>query len=222
MNEERTRVALIGGIGTLILLCIVGIVWAIMAGPTPGGNQGDVVETNLKFVDDNDPAKGPGESKVVVRMFSDLQCPACRDAEAGLQYAMKTYGDKVRFVWNDYPLVSLHKNAMAAANAARCAEEQGKFWEFHDMVYDKQTDWSGLAAPVDQFTAYAKSLGMNTDSFSACVAVHRYQNKIQADQAEGDKNNVQATPTFFVNNIRRTGKMPTAEWDRLLKASLGS
>ncbi len=222
MNAERTKVVLIGGIGTLIVLCIVGIIWAIMAGPTPNSGQSDVAETNLKFSDENDPVRGSSESKVVVRMFSDLQCPACRDAEPGLQYAMKTYGDKVRFIWNDYPLTSLHKNAMAAANAARCAEEQGKFWEFHDMAYDRQADWSALASPGDQFTTYAKSLGMKSDEFASCLAANRYQNKIQADQTEGDQNGVQATPTFFVNNIRRTGRLPNAEWDRLLKEALGS
>ena len=111
MNEERTRAVLIGGIGVLIVLCVVGIFWAILSGPTQNNDQSDIPEPNLRFSDDNDPAKGPGESKVVVRMFSDLQCPACREAEPGVQYAMKTYGDKVRFVWNDYPLISLHKNA---------------------------------------------------------------------------------------------------------------
>lgn len=220
MNEERTKTALIVGIGILIVLCIGGIIWAILAGPTPDSGQADVPETNLRFSDDNDPAKGPGEAKVAVRLFGDFQCPACRDAEPGFQYAMKTYGDKVRFVWNDYPLLQVHKNAMIAANAARCAEEQGKFWEFHDQLYEKQSEWSGLAAPSDQFKTYATSLGMNGDSFATCLAANRHQNKIQADQSEGDRNNVQATPTFFIGNIRRTGPVPTTEWDRLLKAAI--
>lgn len=220
MNEERTKLVLVGGIGILILLCIVGIIWAILAGPTPQSSQSDIPETNLSFSDDNDPAKGPGEAKVVVRMFSDLQCPACRDAEPGLQYAMKTYGDKVRFVWNDYPLFPTHKNAVAAANAARCAEEQGKFWEYHDVVYEKQQEWSGLSAPGDLFKTYAVSLGMNGDSFASCLAANRYQNKIQADKTEGDRNGVQATPTFFIGNIRRTGPAPSSEWDRILKSAL--
>jgi len=222
MKEEHVGRLFLAGIGLLGILIVGGLIWAIAAGPSPDSGTRGKVETNLRFSDDNDPSRGPGESKVIVRIFGDFQCPSCRVAEPGVQYAMKTYGDKVRFVWNDFPLSSIHKNARASAIAARCAEDQGKFWEYHDKLYSEQNNWSDLAAPTQSFVEYAKSLGLNTESFAACFAGQAVKHKIQADEDEGRANQVQGTPTVFINQTRYVGPMTTAQWDAELTAALGS
>ena len=223
MNDDKLRSGFLIGVVLLGALIIGGLIWAILAGPSPESpvDRGST-ENNLTFKDDNDPAKGPGESKVVVRMFEDLQCPACRAAEAGVDYIMQKYANQVRFVWDDFPLTTVHPNAMAAANAARCAEEQNKFWEYRTQLYGAQSDWADLSAPTSKFIEYARNLGLNTDGFSACLAAQTYKNKIQDDMAEGEANQVDGTPTFFVNNTRFVGGMSNSDWDKVLGPLVGS
>lgn len=222
MKEERVGQMFLGGIGLLGVLIVGGLVWAIMAGPSPDNGSGGQIETDLRFRDDNDPARGPGESKVVVRMFGDFQCPACKAAEPGVKHAMSKFGDKVRFVWNDFPLSNIHKNARPAAVAARCAEEQGKFWEYHDVLYDKQSSWSELSAPTASFVEYAKQLSLDEGSFASCVASQTVLRKIQDDESEGMSNRVNSTPTVFIGQKRFVGSLSPEAWDKELTAALGS
>ena len=211
------------GTGFLFVLIIGGLVWAIAAGPSPVKPSGrGIAESGLHFKDDGDPARGPGESKVVVRMFNDLQCPACRSAEPGLEAAMAKYGDKVRFVWNDFPLVTIHPNALPAANAARCAEEQNKFWEFRQKLYETQNAWASIAAPTNFFVDTARALGIDDGIFTACVANKAYDHKVRDDMSEGSANRVNSTPTFFVNDVRYTGVMSEADWDEVLTKALAN
>lgn len=221
MNAEtQTRNYFIFGSILLFALIVGGLVWAILAGP--GTPTTGLEERGLRFSDDNDPAIGPGDAKVIVRIFGDFECPACRAAEEGLKYAMKTYADKVRFVWNDFPLVSIHQQANAGANAARCAEEQGKFWEYHDALYANQTEWTSTSAPTEHFIRYATQLGLKENSFTSCVASSRYQWKIQDDLKEGNSNAVRATPTFFINNVRLEGVRSTVDWDQAIQLQLAN
>ncbi|MFZ2803721.1 MAG: thioredoxin domain-containing protein [Patescibacteria group bacterium] len=219
MNGNTSRSLILGGIGLFVVLIVGGLVWAIMAGPGPTSANGTTV-TNVSFNDDNDPTVGPADAALVVHIFGDIQCPACREAEPGLRYAMDTYKDKVKFVWDDFPLTTLHPNARIAATASRCAEAQGKFWEFRDMLYDNQPDWADLAAPTNQFVTYAKSLGLDTNSFTSCVAEDTYSQKIANDMAEGNSDNVEATPTFFIGNVKVEGGMTNAQWDQEITSQL--
>lgn len=212
-TDQTRKVFLLGTIG-LGALIVVGLIWAVASGPGSGGNGA------VSFNDDNDPALGPAESKVIVRIFGDFQCPACRAAEDGVQYARKTYGDKVRFIWNDFPLQSLHPNALPAANAARCAEAQGKFWEFHDKLYADQASWDTSTSPNDAFISYAIGVGADKDQFAACLKNSTHQNKIMDDLKEGERNGVNGTPTFFIGDSRIVGGVENTTWDREIQARL--
>lgn len=211
--DQTRKVFLLGTIGLGILI-VVGLIWAIASGSN-GGSE-------VSFNDDNDPAVGPAEAKVTVRVFGDFQCPACRGAEAGFQYARKTYGDKVRFIWNDFPLQNTHPNALPSANAARCAEVQGKFWEYHDKLYAEQPNWSESASPKDAFISYALGLELDREQFSACLDNKTFQNKIIDDLNEGQRNAVNSTPTFFINNSKIVGILEKDVWDREIQSKLGS
>lgn len=224
MNEQRTRQLFLGGTAFLFVLILVGLVWAIIAGPSPTDPTGrGREESGLRFSDEQDPKRGPVEAKTVVRVFSDFQCPACRAAEPGIEAAMKKYDGKIRFVWNDFPLTTIHPNALPAAQAARCAEEQGKFWEYRQKLYETQDAWAGLNSPNAQFVEIAKTLGIEADPFTACVSNKTYDAKIREDMSEGVANDVNSTPTYFVGNVRYSGVMSEAEWDAILsKAISGS
>jgi len=222
MNESPSQIQkyFLGAIIGLGALIIGGLVWAVLSGPSQTGDG--TVEQNLRFNDENDPAVGPTNTRAVVRIFGDFQCPACRTAEAGITYARRTYGDKVRFVWNDFPLSQIHSNAMSAANAARCAETQGKFWEYHDALYRYQSLWSSLADPSGPFTEYAKELHLAEAPFATCLANRTQEQKILNDITEGTANHVDSTPTFFVNTKRLVGVLTNEDWDRALKPLVGS
>jgi protein-disulfide isomerase len=220
MKEERIGQLFLAGIGLFGIIIIGGLTWALFAGPSARLTE-QIAETDLRFSDTNDPSKGPADSKVNVRMFSDFQCPSCRSAEQGVRYAMEKYSENVRFIWNDFPLSSIHANAMMSANAARCAEEQGKFWEYHDMLYEKQPAWSVENNPLVTFVDYAKQLGLEEGGFSTCLSAQKYAQKIRDDVAEGTTNRVDATPTVFIGQKRFVGSLDPSVWDKEVAEALG-
>lgn len=213
--EKVQKIFLLGSI-VLGVLIIGGLIWAVSS-----DREGPKADS-YTFNDDNDPSSGPGEATVIVRIYSDFQCPACRAAEPGLQYAMKTYGDKVRFVWKDFPLQAIHLNAFLAANAARCAEAQGKFWEYHDRLFEDQQSWANLYPPNELFGNYAQSLDMDKDAFDACLAEKKYRTRISDDLREGERNGVNATPTFFIGDRKFVGILDNAGWDKEIQSALTS
>lgn len=219
MNTDlKTKQFFLFGVIGICLLIVGGLVWAIIAGPRSPDD--DRKEAEGIFRDDADPSLGPHKSKAAVHIYGDFQCPACAVAEEGLSYARKTHKDTVRFVWKDFPLISIHTNALPAANAARCAESQGKFWEYHDKLYEKQRAWYSLSTPVNVFIDYAQDMGLQLEEFKTCLTERRFEQKIKNNLAEGRKNNVQATPTFFIGNKRVTGVLQNSEWDREIQRLL--
>ncbi len=208
---------LIGGIVAISLLIFGGLAAAIYFAPSDPGTG--TIEENVTFDDSQAPSIGPTDAKVVVHMYSDFQCPACRTAEAPLQTAIQKYGDRVRFVWKDFPLITIHKNARTAANAARCADVQGAFWPYHSKLYDMQSTWEGLAHPQDSFVTYARELNLKEADFSTCLAVSSQDAKVMQNVDEGNRNRVESTPTFFINNRRYHG-MSVEAWSRILDEAL--
>lgn len=168
---------------------------------------------------DGDPQKGPEDAKVVIVEFSDFQCPYCkRFRDTTLDALLEKYADNVRFVYRDYPLpASMHPEAQNAAEAAECANEQGKFWEMHDLLYANQVTL-GEAAYKD----FAKQLGLDTQKFDECLSSHKYADEVAADQKDGESYGVTGTPTFFINGWRLVGAQPTSEFEKLIDQELGN
>lgn len=220
-NVDKTRQLFLIGTGILVVLIIAGLIWAIASGPIERpGDGGAQVKSNVVFNDAGNPAIGPVDAKVTVRIFSDFQCPACRIAEAPLRAVMEGYKDRVRFVWNDFPLASIHANATVAAVSARCADSQGKFWEFSDKLFGSQDQWSDLASPNAYFEGLATSLGIQKESFSACLASDSARQKVLQDVQEADAMGLNSTPTFIVDRTVYSGVMDQTEWAKILDTVL--
>ncbi len=151
------------------------------------------------------PALGAKDAPVTIVEFTDFQCPYCKATEATLKQLRDKYGDKIRLVHMDFPL-PFHSHALDAAKAARCANDQGKFWQFHDSLFANQSK----LAPAD-LKATAKTLGMNSTQFDACFDKAKYDSQIKADQAAGEKVGVDGTPAFFIDGRPLTGAQPRAE-----------
>ncbi len=218
MTQSSNKGLLIGTI-TVATLIFLGLIWAVLSVPSDSGIDDALPGGEVSFNDENDPSVGPEDASVVVRLFEDLQCPACKASNPAVHYAMEKYSDRVRFIWNDFPLQSIHKNARSAANAARCAEEQGKFWEYKETLYAEQSSWANTFDLEESFAAYAGQLELNVDEFRTCYQERRHDSKVAADISESGRNRVNSTPTIFINDVKRNGLSPT-EWDAILGAAL--
>jgi protein-disulfide isomerase len=154
--------------------------------------------------------RGPAGAKILVVEFSDFQCPACRVAEPTLRQMFTVYDGKLRFVFKHYPLMRIHPWAKAGALAAECAGRQGKFWEYHDRLYDKQDEWTNEKAD-GVLTGYAKDFGLDVPAWQACRLDPSTDAAVASDMKDGDNAWVGGTPTFFINGRRFVAQKQLAE-----------
>lgn len=147
---------------------------------------------------------GQADAPVVVMEFADFQCPACAGFAQFTVPLIKqrlVESGKVRYVFYDFPLPQ-HQNAFLAARAGRCANEQNRFWDFHDVLYGQQSDWSFERNPVDLFVDYAGRVGADTDAFEQCLRSDRFAREVSESAAFGAAMGVSGTPTLIVNGKR--------------------
>lgn len=154
----------------------------------------------LQFNDAGAPTLGKSEAPVTLVEFSDFQCPFCKAALPILKQVEKAYPDKVRIVYHQYPIASLHPYAFKAAEASLCANEQGKFWQLHDAMFDDQNKLT-----VSDLKATAAKLGVDQKKFDSCLDSGKYVEQIQNDQREGARVGVTGTPTMFINGVMVDG-----------------
>jgi protein-disulfide isomerase len=160
------------------------------------------------------PARGPANAPIQMIEFSDFQCPFCLKANPTVTQVLNTYGDKIRFVYRHYPLPN-HPNARPAAEAAQCANEQGKFWPFHDRLFARD----GRLSDADLKTV-AGEVSLDMTKFEGCVATHKYKADVDADVAAGDEAGVSGTPAFFINGRTLTGAQPFEAFKRIIDDEL--
>jgi len=163
---------------------------------------------------DDDPSRGLKTAPVTIIAFEDFQCPYCQTAEPIIQSILQQYPTKVRFVYRDFPLYTIHPQATAAAQAGECADEQGKFWQWHDLAFAHQSD----IATANVFSAWATAAGLNSAQFNACVTAERYKTEVQKDQDDGFLAGVDATPTWFINGTKIKGVPTEQQWKDLIDA----
>ncbi len=163
---------------------------------------------------DDDPFKGGANAKVVIVEFSDYQCPYCARAESTVEQILDAYGNKVKFVYRDFPLPG-HQFAQKAAEATECADEQGKFWEYHDLVFENQQSLS-----ADSLKNYARTLNLDGSKFDSCLDSGKYTQEVKKDLSDGAKYGVEGTPTFFINGIKIPGAVPFEQFKQIIDNEL--
>lgn len=159
------------------------------------------------------PMRGNPNAPVTIIAFSDYQCPFCKRAEPTVEKVLKDYGDKVRFVYRDFPL-SFHKFAREAAEAANCANSLGKFWPYHDKLIAAQ-DLS-----VENLKKLAGEVGMNQKKFDTCLKEKKFSKDIDKDIAAGTAAGVDGTPAFFINGRMLSGAQPYAKFKEVIDEEL--
>jgi len=180
---------------------------------------------------DDEPVKGSPDAPVTVVEFSDFQCPFCsRFFEQTLPLIEENYIDtgKIKFVYKDLPLDNLHPNARAAHIAAECADEEGKFWEYHDVLFEKQAGWRSLVSSDLDITLsqFAVDLGMQAASFESCMESQDIADEVNQDTLEAARYGTTGTPTFFIGTeedgfIKLVGAQPYAAFQAAIDEKLG-
>ncbi len=185
----------------------------------------------IKVSIDDDPFKGNEDAPVTIVEFSDFQCPFCgRFYEQTLPAIIENYVDtgKVKFVYRDLPLDSIHPNARPVHIAAECADEQGKFWEYHDILFDKQVEWQRLSSSDLQstLTLYATDLELQSASFETCLKSQKIADEVNKDSLDAARYGATGTPAFFIGNekdgfIKLSGAQPYSAFQAAIDAQLG-
>jgi len=165
-------------------------------------------------VDPDDPVRGPADAPVTIVEFSDFQCPYCARVQESLKKLLERYPTQVRLVFKNSPL-PIHSRAKAAAEAALCADEQGKFWEMHDWLFAHQKDLSDAS-----LEAAAKDVGLDAAKFKACVGGHKELQRMNAQLKQARQLGVNGTPTFFIDGRMLRGAQPYEALERAVQEEL--
>lgn len=190
------------------------------AAPTVA-DTGDVVNPGVRqdiVVTADEHIVGGKNAKVTIVEYSDFECPFCSRAYPTMKQVLDTYGDDVRLVYRHYPL-SFHPQAQKAAEASECAADQGKFWEYHDVVFENQ---ALLAGGVTQMKKWAADLGLNATRFNNCLDSGEKASKVLTQMNEGSALGVSGTPGFFVNGVSVVGAQPFSTFQQIIDQELAA
>jgi len=196
--------------------------------PTGGSptQEPSLGKVEVKEIMEDDPVLGEKDAPITLIEFSDFQCPFCQRFVTQTLGQIKTnYIDtgKVKMVYRDFPLESIHPQARPAAEAGECADEQGKFWEYHDKLFENQQIWA--SSGKEELKKYAEELGLDSDKFNDCLDSSKYKDEVTKDLADAQKYGGRGTPFFvLVNEDGETqvisGAVPFANFEAAIKALL--
>jgi len=165
----------------------------------------------------SDPARTKGNQGAPVKIveFSDFSCPYCKAVEPTLKEILTKYGGKVNLSYRDFPLMQLHPHAKSAAEAAHCALEQSKFWEYHDQLLS-----SAAELRIETLMDMARSINMDERVFTSCLNGARYRYDVERDMDEGMRAGIEGTPAFFINGVFLAGAQPLPVFERIIDREL--
>ena len=175
------------------------------------------IEDNQQVVEvsaDDDPVKGSKDAPITIIEFSDFQCPYCGKVEPTIKQVLEAYEGKIKLIYRDFPL-GFHEFAQKASEASECADEQGKYWEYHDKLFENQNDLT-----VEDLKKYATDLKLDTTKFNDCLDSEKYKSEVQKDFEDGQKYGVSGTPAFFINGISLVGAQPFSAFQQIIEQEL--
>ena len=194
------------------------IIWGSSAAVSAPVVQGADTATRYKVSVDDDPSIGPADAPVTIVEFSDYQCPYCiRWEQTVYKRLMEAYKGKIRFVYRDLPLTTVHPNAQSAAEAADCAGAQGYYWQFHDALFSEKY---GLG--MQAYDQYASDLKLDMTAFESCIADQRFKEEVDADTNAAASVGAVSTPTFFINGLAVVGAQPYEVFQQIIDQELAA
>lgn len=184
--------------------------------PEPQPDPNEPVDISLGDA----PRIGDPDAPVVIVEYTDFQCPYCsRHFQQTYPQIIENYVDtgQVLYVFKDFPLTSIHPQAVTAAEAARCARDQGAYLEMHDMLFGRQGEWNNQGDAASIFSSYASDLGLDTETFAGCLESHEHRDAVMADLDEGTRLGVRGTPGFFINGHFVSGAQPYSVFEQAIQ-----
>jgi protein-disulfide isomerase len=152
---------------------------------------------SLPVTEDRDHIEGPAEAAVTLVEYGDYECPYCGAAYPIIKEVQARMGERLRFVFRNFPITTSHAHAEQAAEAAEAAAEQGSFWQMHDVLFENQRHLSD-----QDLRAYAEKLGLDVGLFDEELAEHAHADRVREDFMSGVRSGVNGTPTFYINGVR--------------------
>jgi protein-disulfide isomerase len=210
--------------GALAVVAVVGIGALAYVASRPQTEAKTVDPATLVPGEPQGYLLGKPDAPVQVIEFADFECPACGQfatlAEPDVRKRLIEPGT-VAYRFYDYPL-AMHRNTWQASNAAACADEQGKFWEYHDILFNEQDRWNGQATsrPKGKFKEYAQQLGLKVDQWEQCYDAQKYQPRIKANEQMAIKRGAGQTPTFVIGNKMVPGAIGFDRFKALVDSAL--
>ncbi|NQV90385.1 DsbA family protein [Candidatus Uhrbacteria bacterium] len=174
-----------------------------------------IVDGAFDLTTTDDPSLGKTSAPIVIVEFADFGCPYSQESSYVVRELALKYPDSIQFIYRDFPLTELHPIAQKAAEAGECADDQGKFWEYHDKLYQNQNSLT-----EDRLVEFAESLNMNVFQFESCMKSGRYTAEVLEDYQAGIEAGVRGTPTFFINGNRIPGSIPADIFEALIQSVL--
>lgn len=222
MNDQANRYLIPGAIALAGVVIAVAIIYSVNNPSRPNAeNNKTAAVLSLPALTSGDFVLGDANAPVAVVEYGDFQCPFCgkffKDTEPVLREKYIKTG-KIKFIWRDFAF--LGPESVAAANAARCAGEQGKFWEYHDYLFSNQRGENQGAFNKDNLKGFAKVIGLNNGNFNACLDSGKYNDEISKETKAGGEAGVQGTPAVFVSGKIYVGALPTATFTQIIDAEL--
>lgn len=167
------------------------------------------------------PALGKTDAKVTIVEFSDFQCPYCAEGRRRVHEIAEKYKDKVKIHFRHFPLEQIHPQAFKASEASICAQDQNKFWEYHDAIFDNQGKLRENGEKIDSYlVGLAKDLKLDDKAFAECLKSGKNAAKVRADMEDANKIGVNSTPSFFVNGLPVRGAVPLQEFSQVIEDEL--
>ena len=214
------NVLLFSGVAAAVLLFALAFFMggfaahALLDDDDNGGKSG----TAASLAGADDPSWGPDGAKVTIEAFSDFQCPYCKKfAEDTLPRLKEEYGDRVRYVARDLPLASIHPVAVSAAEAAGCANDQGVYWDYHDLLYQNQETLSAAS-----LVEYAVDAGADESRFSDCLGSRENMAEVLLDVQDAQRQGVSSTPSFLINGLLVSGAQPYEFFQAIIDQTLAA
>jgi protein-disulfide isomerase len=192
--------------GFLIVASLIALVWAVK---TFQGFPKALTQEPWK-------TKGPSDAPVFIVEFSDFGCPNCAEIQPILRKILKDFPDDLRLVFKHFPLASHMATSLPAAEAAECAAEQGRFWEYHDLLFLKADDWSHDPDLKKTLNAYAQSLGLDMTGFQKCLDSGVKKHIPMQNKAEGKRLLVNSTPTLLLDGKKMLATYDTEQLERTI------
>jgi protein-disulfide isomerase len=178
-------------------------------------NETEITNQDKNIINKEVHIRGNPNAKITLVEFSDFECPFCERHYHTLKQLLKKYKDKIKLVYKHFPL-DIHTNARKAAEAAECAGEQGKFWEYHDKLFDNFYN----KYSIEKFKKWASELNLDTKQFNKCLDSGKYSEKVQKDFEEGISKKVNGTPTTFINDQIVEGALPYEYLEAIIEEQL--